>query len=601
MDSPETSRNKLEMDKKIENIIQKYDNLPSFDLSQNSFRDKSRDANDKYGSPGLSNISEKNINSDRNDSGFLDPNFISFLEKANWEQEVDPVKKARKLELYKQLYELERGQSRSSSDKVIKADFKKKGQTGTANGVRAKQSPFSKITEEPSEESDFSKIPTLKDPHEANGLGLSGEKSKRNFEKKPDCEQLEIVGNYADLMRVDTSQSVKGLQKNEARGQSSKDVKYKSDRVSKKGKSFLMEFENQTRTSRHQDQTSPGQKEKIKRLIQSSYAKEKQWTRGSQASHSEPRPGSRGLEEPEAESQGPERPERRDESEHSQAWNGEHSANGNEESREGGQDSGWTEEDLRLSSREFVNSDNERRSGSGKFHSKREEYRKSREVFNRDLHEHGLRGKKRQNFLRQNEEQPEEGILDSNPKFLSPPKSGRRNKPKKPKRQEMNYYEQERRRKESLERTQEMYLKGRTKSGKKSSKLVNKAFRKKNYGNTNSKVDTGRFAGKYKFDKKLREHYGQQSRGDSGELDEGESRTYTVSHLMQKKKQMRPLHRDLKPIYDGLNYTDDLRRGQAKRLNQSGKRHRNMCWNFEKEHNQKKREIMENYYRNFDT
>jgi hypothetical protein len=570
LDSRDDSENKQDIDKKIERIIQKYDKNPNLSLSQNS-GNKSRETGEKYGSPGLSNISEKNGNQESQDSGFLDPEFLKFLEEVDWEKEANPARKAKKLELYKQLFELDRGKDKKGLGKFANANFKKKSNFSLEDNRRVRpgeQGPFSKITEEQSLESGGSKIPTLKDLQEG---------KTRQVEQK---SAMDIQGNYADLVRMNTSQSLKDFQgSSDGRESISGQIQYKSDRINKKGKSFLMEFENKTKTSMDQKELSERDpNEKIKRLIETSYSKDHKNNLGfsqEQSLSRDPNYESENMYE-----KGESDMERRRHHEE--------------------------ESDIQLGSRGSLGSGEEDRQKNRKFRSKKEEYKKSREVLMKDIQENGLRGDRRRNFLDPEHSEQRDFRKDRKKKFLSPPKGGIRGGFKKPKQQEMNYYEQEDRKRQLADITREFYpvhtKKSRRKSKNKSNYLLDKAFKKKNYGNTYSKVDTGRFTGKYKFDKKLRDHYAlQEDPNYSQTVNQDYSQTYTVSNLLQKGKHMKPLHRNLKPIYDNLNYTDGIRKNNKRDFGNSGKLHRNMCWNFEEEHQQKKKDILKNYYRDFDS
>lgn len=595
LDSKDESPDKQEIDKKIERIIQKYDQVGLENSNQNSTKDKIREANDKYGSPGLSNISENGGAGESGDSGFLDPDFLKFLEKVDWEKESDPARKAKKLELYKQLFEIEKD---NGGDHLMKADFTKKNRlsrtsaTGEKNGM---VQPFSKITEEQSLESEQAKVPTMKDLNknrESIGQELQSEKAREADQEPERRKILEIQGNYADLVRMNTSQSLKELDaRGEARDSAAHDVLYQSDRLSKKAKSFLMEFENRTRTSKDQKELSVRDpNDKIKRLIQTSYSKDK---RTSKREDSPSQDFSRELDNLEIESEG----------------EGEQMESGVEEaSEEQGSDIQLDEGGPGGRGDQRMRSSIDKKNRSRKFQSKKEEYQRSRESLMNDIKKHGLRGEKNggQNFLNQEDAGAGSFGRDKRRKFLSPPKSGLRTQFKKPKQQEMNFYEQEQRQQDLANITREFYP-NRTKNSRQRTKnssnyLLDKAFKKKNYGNTFSKVDTGRFTGNYKFDKKLREHYALQGEWDmNGTMEHEYAQTYTVGNLLQNKRHMKPLHRDLKPIYDNLSYTDGIRRNQKRDFGQSGKLHRNLCWNFEEEHMQKKREILNNYYRNFDS
>ena len=135
---------------------------------------------------------------------------------------------------------------KEKTENAYKADFTKKKETANE--------PFSKITEEPSGESGFSK--REKD-------------SKSNIiNTADDGKSMEIQGNYTDFMRVNTSQSLKDYQ-NKPKANTGK-IKYKSDQMGNKAKSFLMEFENKTKTTNQQIQVKD-QDRKIKRLIRTSY------------------------------------------------------------------------------------------------------------------------------------------------------------------------------------------------------------------------------------------------------------------------------------------------------------------------------------------
>jgi hypothetical protein len=347
-----------------------------------------------------------------------------------------------------------------------------------------------------------------------------------------------------------------------------------------------MEFENKTKVSQDQKNGLMDSNEKIRRLIESSYGDKKKGKKEEQMKKEE---GSGSWSEEGSDL------ELEDEEENSYEERSEEEISEDEEyNGRRSKEEGMYREDYGRKNKGYIND----KKANRKFQSKKEEYKKSRESLMSDIKQNGLIKSKRENFLKKDAKSKEEMFYEKNKGFLSPPKSGRKGKFKKPKNQEMNYYEQEKRRRESLERTREIYPNKTMKSKKKSS-LLNKAFKKKNYGNTYSKVDTGRFTGKYKYDKKLRDHYRQQEY-EYEEVGNEMSHTYTVSNLLQKKKQMKPMHRDLKPIYDNLNYTDGIRRKQ-KELGNSGKLHRNLCWNFENEHEKKKQAILDNYYRNFDT
>ena len=82
-------------------------------------------------------------------------------------------------------------------------------------------------------------------------------------------------------------------------------------------------------------------------------------------------------------------------------------------------------------------------------------------------------------------------------------------------------------------------------------------------------------------------------------------KTYKLKDLMKQKKHLKPAHRDLKRVYDGMKHTDNFLKSGLKEKQHVAKGkndvHKNKCWDFEEAYSKTGKHIRDNYYRKFDS